>query len=111
MADFNMPDLGNLMQAAQRMQQELQRVQGDLENKHVEASAGGGMVTAVVSGRLDLVALRVDASVVDPKDVQMLQDLVVAAVNQAIAKAKEMASTELAKVTGGMQVPGMPGLL
>jgi len=107
MADFKMPDLGGLMQAAQKMQEDMQRVQADLDRRQVEASAGGGMVTAVVNGRLDMVALRIDPSVVDPKDVQMLQDLVVAAINQAITKAKEMAQAELAKVTGGMQIPGM----
>lgn len=107
MADFKMPDLGGLMQAAQKMQEDMQRVQADLERQKVEASSGGGMVTAVVNGRLDLVSLRIDPGVVDPKDVQMLQDLVTAAVNQAIGKAKELAQTELAKVTGGMQIPGM----
>ena len=111
MADFpKMPDLGGLMQAAQRMQEELQRVQRELETKHVEATAGGGMVTAVVSGRLDLVSLKLDPAVVDPKDLTMLQDLVTAAVNQALAKAKAMSQAELAKVTGGMSIPGMPPL-
>jgi hypothetical protein len=108
MADnFKMPDLGGLMQAAQKMQEDMQRVQADLERRTVEASSGGGMVTAVVNGRLDLVSLRIDPAVVDPKDVQMLQDLVVAAINQAVTKAKDVAQAELAKVTGGMQIPGM----
>jgi nucleoid-associated protein EbfC len=115
MADFppnmKMPDLGGLMQAAQRMQEELQRVQRELEQKRVEATAGGGMVTAVVNGRLDLLELRVDPSVVDPKDVGMLQDLVVAAVNQALNKAKALSQEELAKATGGMSIPGMPPLI
>jgi DNA-binding YbaB/EbfC family protein len=112
MADFpNMPDLGGLMQAAQRMQEDLQRVQRDLETKKVEATAGGGMVTAVVSGRLDLVSIKIDASVIDPKDTAMLQDLVVAAVNQALTKAKAMAQAELAKATGGLSLPGMPPLV
>lgn len=112
MADFpNMPDLGGLMQAAQRMQEDLQRVQRELESKKVEATAGGGMVTAVVSGRLDLVSIKIDASVIDPKDTAMLQDLVVAAVNQALTKAKTMAQAELAKATGGLSLPGMPPLV
>src|SRR5512132_3454492 len=111
MADFpNMPDLGGLMQAAQKMQEDLQRAQRDLETKTVDASAGGGMVTAVVSGRMDLVSIKIDASVVDPKDTGMLQDLIVAAVNQALGKAKAMAQTELAKATGGLSIPGMPPL-
>jgi nucleoid-associated protein EbfC len=112
MADFpKMPDLGGLMQAAQRMQEDLQRAQRDLEDKKVEATAGGGMVTAVVNGRLDLIEVKIDTSVVDPKDVGMLQDLVVAAVNQALQKAKAMAQEELAKVTGGLSLPGLPPIL
>lgn len=113
MADFpgnKMPDLGGLMQAAQRMQEELQRVQRELENKRVEATAGGGMVTAVVNGRLDLLEVKLDPSVVDAKDLGMLQDLVVAAVNQALNKAKALSQAELAKATGGMQLPGIPPL-
>jgi DNA-binding YbaB/EbfC family protein len=110
MADFKMPDLGNIMQAAQRMQEELARVQGDLAGMRVEAAAGGGMVTAVVSGQLELVSLKVDAAAVDPKDIGMLQDLVVAAVNQALAKAKALQQSEMAKVTGGLSIPGMPPL-
>jgi DNA-binding YbaB/EbfC family protein len=111
MGDFKMPDLGNIMQAAQRMQQDLARVQGELAQKRVEATAGGGMVTAVISGQLDLVSLKVDPAAVDPKDVGMLQDLVVAAVNQALAKAKALQQSEMAKVTGGLSIPGMPPLV
>jgi nucleoid-associated protein EbfC len=112
MADFpKMPDLGGLMQAAQKMQEDLSRAQRDLETKTVEASSGGGMVTAVVSGRMDLVSVKIDASVVDPKDTGMLQDLIVAAVNQALGKAKAMAQAELAKATGGLSIPGMPPLI
>jgi DNA-binding YbaB/EbfC family protein len=106
MGDFKMPDLGGLMEAAQRMQRELARVQEELGDKQVEASAGGGMVTVVANGRFEVVSVKIDATVVDPKDVAMLQDLVTAAVNQALVKAKEMAQSELAKVTGGMQMPG-----
>lgn len=108
MADFKMPDIGNLMQAAQQMQANLQRVQADLAQKRVDATAGGGMVTAVVSGQLELLSLKIDTAVVDPKDVGMLQDLVVAAVSQALAKAKQLQQDEMAKVTGGMSLPGMP---
>jgi DNA-binding YbaB/EbfC family protein len=106
-----MPDLNGLMQAAQKMQEDLQRAQRDLETKTVEASSGGGMVTAVVSGRMDVVSVRIDPSVVDPRDTGMLQDLIVAAVNQALGKAKAMAQAELAKATGGLSLPGMPPLI
>ena len=110
MADFKMPDLGGLMEAAQHMQREIQRVQEELGEKRVEASAGGGMVTVVANGRMEIVRIRIEPSVVDPKDVAMLEDLLTAAVNQAVTKAKELAQQELAKVTGGMSVPGMPSL-
>jgi DNA-binding YbaB/EbfC family protein len=99
-----------LLEAAQKMQQDLAKAQEELQHKRVEATAGGGMVTAVVTGRLDLVELKIDPAVVDPKDVGMLQDLVIAAVSQALAKAKAMAQGELAKLTGGMSLPGMPPL-
>jgi nucleoid-associated protein EbfC len=111
MDDIKLPDLGGLMEAAQRMQQELTRVQDELGTKKVEASAGGGMVTVAVNGRMEIVEVRIDAAVVDPKEVGMLQDLVRAAVNQALERAKAMAQQEMAKVTGGMSIPGMPNLL
>jgi DNA-binding YbaB/EbfC family protein len=99
-----------LLEAAQRMQQDLAKAQEELAHKRVEASAGGGMVVAVVTGKLELVELKIEPSVIDPKDAGMLQDLVVAAVNQALAKAKTMAQAELSKLTGGLQMPGMPQL-
>jgi hypothetical protein len=109
--DFKLPDqLGGLFEAAQKMQREMERVQAGLASKQVEASAGGGMVTAVANGHLQIVSIRIDPAVVDPKDVGMLQDLVVAAVNQVLEKAKAMAQGELAKVTGGLNLPGMPGI-
>ncbi|MBI4511896.1 MAG: YbaB/EbfC family nucleoid-associated protein [Deltaproteobacteria bacterium] len=108
MADFRMPDLGGLMEAAQRMQRELARVQDELGSKTTEASAGGGMVTVVANGRMEILSIKIERSVVDPRDVDMLQDLVIAAVNQALAKAKELAQRELANVTGGVSLPGIP---
>lgn len=110
MSDFKMPDLGSLMQAAQDMQREMARVQDELGQKQVEASAGGGMVTVVANGRQEVLAIRIERSVVDPADVAMLQDLVVAAVNQALAKARDLAQQELGRVTGGMSLPGFPPL-
>lgn len=110
MDELKMPDLGGLMQAAQRMQRELARIQEELGAKLVEASAGGGMVTATANGRLELVKLRIEPQVVDPRDVSMLQDLVVAAVNQALAKARDLAQAELQRATGGLSVPGLSTL-
>ena len=72
-----------------------------------EATSGGGMVTAVVNGKFELMAIRIEKDVVNPEDVEMLQDLIVAAVNKGVRKAQEMASAEMAKVTGGMKIPGM----
>ena len=103
---FKMPDIGGLMEAAQKMQREMERVQGELAGKTVEASAGGGMVTVVANGRMELVSIKIDLAVVDPKDVQMLQDLVTAAANQALAKARDLAASEMGRIAGG----GLPGL-
>ncbi len=113
MDDFGgkMPDLGAIMQAAQQVQREIARVQEELGQKRVEASAGGGMVTVVANGRLEVVSVRIERQVVDPKDIDMLQDLVTAAVNQALAKARELAQQEMARVTGGLSLPGMPPIV
>ena len=110
MSDFKMPDLGNLMQVAQKMQADVARMQEELAKKTCEASAGGGMVTAVVNGKYEVVSLKIDKEAVDPEDPAMLQDLVVAAINQALAKVRELTQSEMGKITGGMGVPGMPNL-
>jgi len=99
--------LGNIMKQAQQMQQKIARMQQELERREVEATAGGGMVTAVVSGKMQLLDLRIEKDVVDPEDVEMLQDLVTAAVNEALKKSQEMMQEEMGKVTGGMNLPGM----
>jgi nucleoid-associated protein EbfC len=99
--------LGNIMKQAQAMQQKIARMQQELETRQVEASAGGGMVTAVVNGKQQLVALRIERSVVDPEDVEMLQDLVVAATNEAIKKSQDMMQEEMGKITGGFNIPGL----
>lgn len=99
--------LGNIMKQAQLMQQKMARMQQDLAEKEMDASSGGGMVTAVVNGRQQLLSLKIDQSVVDPSDVEMLQDLVVAAVNEAIKKSQDMMQQEMSKITGGMNIPGL----
>jgi len=106
MKGFNAP-LGNMMKQAQELQKKMAQVQADLRTRVVEDSAGGGMVTAQVNGHRELVALKIDPEVVDPDDVEMLQDLVIAAVSQALKKAEKLAETEMAKVTGGIALPGM----
>jgi len=99
--------IGNIMKQAQQMQRRMAELQEELEKKHVEASAGGGMVTAVVSGKQQLIELKIDPTAVDPDDVEMLQDLVTAAVNEAIKKSQQMAQEEMGQITGGMNIPGL----
>lgn len=99
--------LGNIMKQAQQMQAKIARMQQELESKEVEASAGGGMVTARVNGKQQLLELKIERAVVDPEDVEMLEDLVIAAVNEGLKKSQEMVQGEMAKITGGMNIPGM----
>jgi DNA-binding YbaB/EbfC family protein len=95
------------MKQAQKLQEKMAKVQEELGAKTVEATSGGGMVTAIINGKFELVAIRIEKDVVNPEDIDMLQDLIVAAVNEGVRKAQEMASAEMAKVTGGMKLPGM----
>ena len=99
--------LGGIMKQAQQMQRRMAELQEELEKKRVEASSGGGMVTAVVSGKQQLLDLKIDPSVVDADDVEMLQDLIMAAINEAVKQSQQMASDEMSKITGGMNIPGL----
>lgn len=105
-----MPDFGALMQSAQQMQQNLARIQQELERKTAEGSSGGGMVKATVNGRHQVLKVEIEKEIVDPDDIGMLQDLVVAAINQAMSRASEMAKEQLAEATGGLPI-NIPGLL
>ncbi len=100
-------NFGKLMKQAQQMQEKMMRVQEELAGRTVEATAGGGMITAVVNGKHELVSLKIEKEVVDPEDIEMLQDLVVAAVNEGVRKSQEMAAEEMSKITGGINIPGM----
>jgi DNA-binding YbaB/EbfC family protein len=100
-------NMGNLQRMAQQMQQDMLRVQQELEAARVDGSAGGGVVHAVVSGKQELLELTIDPAAVDPDDVEMLQDLVLAAVNEALRSARELGETKMAGVTGGLRLPGM----
>lgn len=102
-----MANFGDLMKQAQQLQTKLARIQEEAGNKTVEASAGGNMVTVVVNGRLELTSLRIDPSVVEGGDIEMLQDLVIAAVNEGIRKAQKMMAEEMGKVAGGLKIPGL----
>jgi DNA-binding YbaB/EbfC family protein len=99
--------LGNIMKQAQELQERLTRIQEEAAVKTVEASAGGGMVTVVISGRLQITELRIEPEVMKSGDKEMLQDLVIAAVNQGIRAAQDMMAEEMKKITGGLQIPGL----
>ena len=94
----------NMIKQAQKMQQDLMKMQEELEQASYEASAGGGVVTATVSGKRELTALVIDPEAVDPDDVEMLQDMVMAAVNEALRKAESAAATNMSKLTGGLNL-------
>ena len=101
---------GNMQQLArqaQKLQQQMTEKQAELEAQEFEASAGGGMVTAKVTGKKQLVALTIKPEAVDPEDVELLQDMVLAAVNEAIKQAEDTVEREMGKITGGMKMPGM----
>lgn len=100
--------MGNLAKMAQQMQAEMTRVQAELDALTLEGTAGGGAVTVVVNGRQELVSLSIDAEVVDPDDIEMLQDLVTAAVNDGLRRIRQTAEEKMSRVTGGISLP--PGL-
>ena len=102
-----MKGMGNMMKQAQKLQAKMLKMQEELAGRTVEASAGGGMVKVVANGRQQVVSIAIDREVVDPEDVDMLQDLVLAAVNDALVKSQEMVSSEMGKLTGGMNIPGL----
>jgi DNA-binding YbaB/EbfC family protein len=99
--------MGNLMKQAQMMQEKLLRIQEELAEKTMEATAGGGMVTVSANGKSEIVSIKIEPDVVDPEDVEMLQDLVIAAANEALRKVQAMAQEEMGKVTGGLKIPGL----
>ncbi len=102
-----MKDFQNVLKQAQEMQARLARLQEELAGKTVEASSGGGMVTVVANGRQEILSVRIEKEVVAPEEVDLLQDLVRAAVNEALSRSREMMAAEMAKITGGMNLPGL----
>jgi len=100
-------NLTGMMKQAQKLQAKMVEMQAELGNRTVSAQAGGGMVEAVVNGRQELLSLRIDPEVVVAEDVEMLQDLIQAAINEALNRSREMMATEMSKLTGGMQIPGL----
>jgi nucleoid-associated protein EbfC len=99
--------MGNLLKQAQEMQARIAKIQEELAQKSVTGSAGGGMVQVTVNGQLNLTAIKVDPSVVNPEEREMLEDLLLAAVNDGMRKAREMISAEMSKATGGFKIPGL----
>ena len=99
--------LGNLMKQARQMQDKMAKIQEEMASRTVEASAGGGMVTATANGAGDIVSVRIEKEVVDPDDIEMLEDLVRAACNEAVKKGRDLAAEEMKKITGGMNIPGL----
>ncbi len=102
-----MRGMGNMFKQAQKLQEKMLKLQEEMSEKTVEASSGGGMVRATANGRQQITALAIDKEVVDPEDVEMLQDLIIAAVNDALSRSQEMMSAEMSKLTGGMNIPGL----
>ena len=105
------PNMANLMKQAQQFQTKMAKLQEQLGEKTIEATAGGGMVTAVANGRQEILSVQIDPEVVDPEDVDMLQDLILAAVNDALTRAKNMVNEEMGKLTQAMGLPNIPGLM
>lgn len=99
-------NMGNLMKQAQKMQRQMEEMQKELETKTVEATAGGEAVKVVVNGRKEVVEIELKPEVVDPEDIEMLQDLVMAAINEGLRKADEMVNSQMSTITGGLNLPG-----
>ncbi len=102
--------LGDLMRQAQKLQEEMMKAQEEAKKKTVEATSGGGMVSVVASGAGEIVSIRIEKDVVNPEDVEMLQDLILAAANEALRRAHDLVNEDMSKLTGGLQIPGMGGL-
>jgi nucleoid-associated protein EbfC len=100
-------DVGKIMKQAQKMQEQLERIQEELARRTVTASAGGGMVTVIANGKQDIISIKLAPEAVDPQDIAMLEDLVTAAVNEALRSARSLMQEEMGKITGGLRIPGV----
>ncbi|KKM09389.1 hypothetical protein SY88_18660 [Clostridiales bacterium PH28_bin88] len=100
-------NMNKMMKQVQQMQTQMAKLQEELGSKLVDASAGGGMVQATANGKMEVTAIKIKPEAVDPDDVEMLEDLVLAAVNEALRKAQEMVNAEMGKITGGIKIPGL----
>ncbi|KRT75260.1 MAG: hypothetical protein XU13_C0003G0070 [Candidatus Rokubacteria bacterium CSP1-6] len=102
-----MKGFGNMMKEAQKLQAQLEALREEVAKKKVEATAGGGMVTVEASGNQEIVSIKIDREVINPEDAQMLEDLVLAACNEALRKSRELVQAEMGKLTGGLRIPGL----
>ena len=102
-----MPNMGNMMKQAQKMQADMMKMQEEMESKQIEATAGGGAVKAVVSGKKELLEIKISPEVISADDVEMLEDLVLTAVNDAMKQADALSQNEMSRITGGMNIPGL----
>jgi nucleoid-associated protein EbfC len=102
-----MKNMGNMMKQAQKLQSKMLKLQEELAEKTVESSAGGGMIKVVANGRQQLISISIEKEAIDPEDADMLQDMILAAVNDALTKSQEMVAAEMGKVTGGFNLPGL----
>lgn len=102
-----MKNMNKLMKQAQQLQTKMSQLQEEMAEKTIEATAGGGMVKVVANGKQQVLSVQIEKEVVDPEDVEMLQDLIVAAVNEALSRSQAMVNEEMSKLTGGMNIPGM----
>jgi len=102
-----MKGMGNMMKQAQKLQTQMLRLQEEMADKTVETTAGGGMIKVIANGRQQILSIQIEKEVVNPEDVEMLQDLMIAAVNDALQKSQAMVSAEMSKLTGGLNIPGL----
>lgn len=102
-----MKGMGKMMKQAQQLQSKMLKLQEEMADKTVETSSGGGMVKVVANGRQQILSIQIEKEVVDPDDVEMLQDLILAAINDALIKSQELATQEMSKLTGGLNIPGL----
>jgi DNA-binding YbaB/EbfC family protein len=102
-----MKGMGNMVKQAQKLQARIAKMQEELADKTVETTSGGGMVKVSANGRQQIISIKIEQEVVDPEDVEMLEDLVLAAINDALVKSQEMVSSEMGKITGGLNIPGL----
>lgn len=105
-----MKGFGNIMKEAQKLQAQMEQLQAEVAKKKVEATAGGGMVTVAANGRQEILSIKIEREVINPDDAQMLEDLIMAACNEALRKSREMVQAEMGKLTAGLNLPGLPGL-